>query len=151
MRFFALFVTVIIAGCAVPRDVYLQDSQHPEVAAIIGVTGVDAKLELVDRKPFETFATRGSIHRVHVKPGAHTFGVMAIESIGLGYGTVEYTKAISEVSAAVEEGHVYGFRSERATTGREFRIVDLGTNVDASCFRPQLKNGNYVSQTCQWP
>ncbi len=151
MRVLIGLVTLTLSGCAIPRDVFLHDKDSSVKPAIVGVSGVDAKLELVDAKPFETYLTRGAILRVHVNPGTHTFGVIALENIGLGYGTASYTKAMSEVSAEVLPGHVYGFRSALTAGGRRFWIVDLGTEIDPACFRPQFQNGGYASQTCHWP
>jgi hypothetical protein len=151
MRAYLGLVCLALSGCA-SHDVFLYEAR-PDSAkpAIIGVSGIDVKLETIDGKVFENFGNKGIVHRVHVEPGTHRFGLMALSEFDFGYQTVSYKRDDAEVSAKVLAGHVYGFRSELTAEGRLFRIVDLGTDVDPSCFRPGLNGLTYVSQTCQWP
>jgi hypothetical protein len=151
MRLSLVFSFVMLSGCA-SNDLFLHKSEAgTSAAAIVGVSGMDAKLETIDGTAFETFANKGLIHRVHLAPGTYRFGVVALTDFSLGNQSVSHRRHEAEVAAEVVAEHIYGFRSEITPEGRRFRIVDLGTEIDPSCFRPRLKGGAYVSQTCKWP
>lgn len=152
MRLLLIFVTFILSGC-VSHDVFLHEVD-PDSAkhAIVGVPGIDAKLEKVNGKAFENFGNGGLVHRVHLSPGTYKFGVIALSDFKLGHESISHTRHEAEVTAEVLAGHVYGIRSDLTPEGsRRFQVVDLGTEVDLSCFRPRLQGVAYVSQTCKWP
>jgi hypothetical protein len=147
-----MVLPVAFWGCSTPRDAFIdQAPENRGRTAIIGVAGIDARLDLVDGKPFETHSRQGVFYRVHVKPGSHVFDVVALKDAGAVYQTVADSTSRAEILADVKAGHVYGFRSEETPQGRRFWIVDLGTDADPGCFKPRAEGMGYISQDCVWP